>query len=70
MLSVGVALQAREQKYEEGSISWHVFSPWQSSSKLGSAHLAQRKRSKKTTIFDYSTERKSAITYEVDERFL
>ena len=30
----------RLRQFFISSISWHLFSPWQSSSKLGSAHLA------------------------------
>ena len=30
----------RLQRFFIPAISWHLFSPWQSSSKLGSAHLA------------------------------
>ena len=66
----GVALQAREQNMKKvpfhGTFSRHG----KAQASLALLIWLNENVLKITTIFNYSTERKSAITYEVDERFL
>ena len=66
-----VALQAREQKKMKkvpfhGTFSRHG----KAQASLALLIWLNENVLKKATIFNYSTERKSAITYEVNEKFL